>query len=225
MRWHKHLLKNQVIVKMVGWLGSRYIRFIFKTTRWTFEGSQHPQPFWDQEKPFICAFWHNRLLLGTYGWTVSVPFYMLISEHADGQVIAHTVKHQGIDCIAGSKRRGGMAAFRRLVHALRQGQFIGMTPDGPRGPRFKASPGIATLARLTGVPVLPFVAAVEKRVVLSTWDRFIIPLPFGKGIVAWGEPVYSLPDEGDEAHAQRIEQALNTLTKKMDQRCGHIPLT
>ena len=97
---------------------------------------------------------------------------MLISQHRDGQLIARTVRRFGIASIAGSTSHGGSAALRAILRALKAGQCIGVTPDGPRGPRMRATGGAVDIARLSGVPILPAAFATSRRRVLGSWDRF-----------------------------------------------------
>ena len=90
-----------------------------------------------------------------YCWNPQKTIYMLISQHRDGQLIARTVGHFGIKTAAGSSSRGGARALRTMVKALSKGEYVGITPDGPRGPRRRARDGIVRVARLFGVPVIP----------------------------------------------------------------------
>lgn len=136
---------------------------------------------------------------------------MLISSHADGRLIAKTVKWHGISTVTGSSSKGGTDALRQMVRLLGEGTTVGITPDGPRGPRMRASDGAIALARLSGAPIVPAAAATSGRRVLSTWDRLIVPLPFSRGACVWGDPIAV----GRDATAADLEQARLTLEESL----------
>lgn len=204
-----------------------YIRIVHATSRWHVQGGDIPTRLWDSNQPFILAFWHGRLLMMPYCWRRGVPIGMLISQHPDGQFISHTIRHFGIDTIVGSSSRGGAAAMRAIVKSLNAGVSVGFTPDGPRGPRMRASAGIVQAARLTGMPILPCTFAVRRRRVLGSWDRFILALPFTRGVFIWGEPITverRASDDAVEETRQFVEDRLNTITAEADRLIGVEPI-
>jgi lysophospholipid acyltransferase (LPLAT)-like uncharacterized protein len=191
-------------------------------------GGAAAAPAWAGEKPVIVAFWHNRLAMMPACWPSRQPFHMLISSHPDGRLIANTVAHFGISAVAGSSTRGGGEAVRTLVRLVKDGASIGVTPDGPRGPRMRAGDGILTLARLSGAAILPASVSVSRRVVLKTWDQLIIPLPFSRGVMIWGDPI-TVPRDADEAALavlrSKLEDDLNRLSAEADSMTGHTAMT
>lgn len=204
-----------------------YIRLVHVTSRWQVQGGEIPARLWDAGQPFILAFWHGRLLLMPYSWRKGMPIGMLISQHPDGRFISHTIRHFAIDTIVGSSSRGGAAALRALLKSLESGVSVGVTPDGPRGPRMRASHGIVQAARLAGVPILPCTFAVNRRHVLSSWDRFILALPFARGVFIWDEPITVARDASGEAIETArllLETRLNAITATADRLCGAAPV-
>ncbi|MHB1205532.1 MAG: lysophospholipid acyltransferase family protein, partial [Rhodospirillaceae bacterium] len=178
-----------VVQSLVAGAAAGLIGLVRATTRWQVVNEQAAKAAWAGEQPLIVAFWHNRLAMMPYCWPSARPFHMLISAHPDGRLIAKTVAHFGIDAVAGSSRRGGAEALRALVRLAKGGASIGITPDGPRGPRMRIREGALALARLSGVPIVPAAVSVRRRIVLRTWDRLIIALPFSRGAMVWGTPV------------------------------------
>jgi lysophospholipid acyltransferase (LPLAT)-like uncharacterized protein len=220
----KRIGKSERLRGALCWIAAQYIRLVWATGRWQVVGGDIPARYWDQGKPFILAFWHGRLLMMPQSWRRAMPINMLISGHRDGQLIARTVGHFGIRTIEGSTTRGGATALRAMMKALKAGECIGITPDGPRGPRMRASDGIVAVARLSGCPVIPatYSAAGAKR--LGSWDRFLIPRPFSKGVIVWGEPI-TVARDADEAEARRtIEDAMNAQAAEADRRMGADPV-
>lgn len=225
--WIKKYLKSDRVRDRLCRLAARYITLVFATGRWEVIGRQHPDAFWDAGKPIILAFWHGRLLMMPKAWPVSQPIHMLISQHRDGQLIARTVGHFGIQTAAGSSTRGGSGALRVMLKALRNGENVGITPDGPRGPRQRATDGVIHIARMSGAPVIPLAYAARRRRLLHTWDRFMVPLPFSGGVFVWGEPL-TVPRDADAAVIEHLraelEARMNALTAEADRRVGR-PIT
>ena len=202
---------------LIAWVGALYLRLVYKTTRWRFEGFETLTSYCQQKQPFIVCFWHERLLMGALAWRQPQPFYMVISASRDGQLISETVAHFGMKTIAGSSKHGGTAALKTMLSLLKAGSAVGITPDGPRGPRRKVQPGVLIAAQMAKVPIVPFAYTTSSRQLLSSWDRFMLALPFGRGIMAFGEPLPPPASQEDfPAWAERIEETLNTLTDRLD---------
>ncbi len=223
MKLHKRLLRNEVVRGVLCAAAARYIRFAYASGRWRVEGGEVPAAFWREGKPFIVAFWHGRLLMMPYCWDAGAPMNMLISQHPDGQFIARTIGRFGLGTIAGSTRRGGTSALRAMLRTLRSGDYVGITPDGPRGPRMRAGGAIVEVARLARAPVVPVAFATSRRRVLGTWDRFVVALPFSRGVFVWGRPISVARDadaEAREAARRAVEDALNAVTREADRLVG-----
>jgi lysophospholipid acyltransferase (LPLAT)-like uncharacterized protein len=204
-----------------------YIRLVHATSRWRVEGAEAPRRRWAARQPFILAFWHGRLLLMPYCWDRATPISMLISRHRDGQLIARTVAHFGIAAVAGSSTKGGGRAMRAMLKALRAGECVGVTPDGPHGPRMRANAGLVNLAKLAGVPILPCSYSIRRGRLLGSWDRFLLALPFSRGEFRWGEPIHVAPDADMaalESARRQVEDSLNALTRAADLACGATPV-
>lgn len=223
----KYFLHAEWISEGLCALGAVYIRLVLVTGHWEVVGGEVPCRFWGVDQPFVLAFWHGRLLMIPCCWDRSRTMNMLISRHRDGQFIARTVAHFGIRAVTGSSSRGGGAALRAMLKALKAGESVGITPDGPRGPCMRASNGVVNLARLANVPVIPVSFSANHGLVLRNWDHFLVAWPFGRGVFVWGQPII-VPREADEAtqeiYRQAIEQALNTATVEADCRMGRRPM-
>src|SRR5256886_915751 len=193
-RWGRRIVRSDRLRRFLCWGMQLYIRFVYRTNRWTVEGGEIPRELRRAGRPFILAFWHGRLAMIPMAWQRLAPMHMLISAHRDGRIIADAVTYFGVESIAGSTRRGGSSALRLMLKQLAAGDCVGITPDGPRGPAIQASLGIVHGARLARVPNVPVTFATSGRWVLSTWDRFHLALPFGRGVVVLGEPIEGEPE-------------------------------
>ena len=167
MAVRKHLVRSGTTRQLICWIGQLYIRLVDATVRWSVEGAEVPRRLREAGQPFILAFWHGRLLMMPMAWRRLAPMHMLISGHPDGQVIAETVRHFGIDTVVGSSNEGGSGAVRAMVRFLKAGDCVGITPDGPDGPAMRASRGIVAVARLAHVPIVPISYATGHRRILQ----------------------------------------------------------
>jgi len=202
-----------------------YLRLALRTTRWTLDGQEHFRPF-AAAGPAVFAFWHEFLPLMPALSVLArrlpsyrlIPVHTLVSQHRDGRFIGAVVRRFGILPIHGSSTRGGATGLRNLLAALREGDLIGITPDGPQGPRRKAAAGVAQLAALSGAPVLPCAARTTRRVRMNTWDRMPVPLPFGRGVIVCG-PAICVPRHGWKDAVPAITDALNQAATRADELC------
>jgi hypothetical protein len=170
----------------------------------------------------VFAFWHARLLPLVFthrGRAIAV----LISRHRDGELIARIIERLGFRTARGSSTRGGEEGARELVRYAADGHLLAITPDGPRGPAERVKPGLAWLASRTGLPVVPVASAARDAWVFRSWDRFRVPRPFARVVVAYGEPLAIPPGIGErelEAWRERLDTALAAVTREVDARAG-----
>ena len=187
--------------------------------KWRIIGDEVPNQLITNGQPFIVAFWHGRLIMMAFSWDRCDLVHMLISGHRDGQLVSGMMSHFGSKTVYGSSTRGGAAAFIQLARLLRQGAVVGITPDGPRGPRMRANEGVIALAKMTGAPVLPLTFSASFRYIFGSWDRFMLPFPLGRGVFLWGRPIYITRDADDnemERKRVQLETDLLALTQRSD---------
>lgn len=224
----RSLTRNSVARNVVAALAAQYIRLIHLTGRWQVVGEEIPRRFWDARRPFLVCFWHGRLLMMPYCRNPDAPpVYILISQHPDGRLIADTIKHFGVGTITGSTSRGGTEALRAVLKTLASGATAGITPDGPRGPHMRAGIGAINAARMAGVAILPITFAARHRIVFNTWDRFVVALPFSKGVLLWGDPIEIARDADHvtiERARRKLEDRLNALCHEADRMVGAEPI-
>ncbi|MFT8719114.1 glycosyltransferase N-terminal domain-containing protein [Acetobacter sp.] len=215
------------------WLG-----FSLRTTRWHFDATPEARALLlkergDGQQPgLLVAFWHEALALSPalWWWTEprnpSMQLHVLISRNRDGRLIANIVAPWRIPAIHGSsdkkgKNKGGAAALRQIRIALEQGHTIAVMPDGPKGPHRHIQPGVLALAEKTGVPIIP--VGVQCRCIHApSWDRMILPLPFGRGRIVCGEPVH-VKDGKREAAATQLRERLNAAQEEAGRSAGSYP--
>lgn len=220
---------------LLSWLATLYLRLVYTTTRWTHWGTEESAKIHNTGKPVIVCFWHQRLLLMSYMWQKMqpMPFAMLSSPHRDARLAQRVIASFGLGAIIGTRGKAGRKrsseaaiAFLRMLQALRNGTTVGFTPDGPHGPRQRCPLGPLLLAKKSGAPLYPVAAGTKNRFTLNTWDKFQVCLPFGKGITAWGEPMF-VPADADATtleHLRKIfEDRMNSLAATLDVALGYQP--
>ncbi len=163
---------------------------------------------------YIYLFWHENMLLPAYHFARG-DIYVLISRHADGQIIAEICQRLGFKLARGSTKRGGVEAVRQMLRAGK-GAHIAVTPDGPQGPRRQVQPGVIYLAARTGLPIVPVAITCRRAWRLHSWDRFLVPRPWTKSIYVGAAPVAVPPDVDKdqlEHYRQLVQDAMLEVTE------------
>lgn len=166
----------------------------------------------------IYVFWHGRMLYFLYHYRGSMA-NILISQSSDGEIIARVLKYFGFKVVRGSKSAGGLRASYKIAQGLKRGEYVALTPDGPRGPGFHVNEGVIALASITGCPVLPMTNGFKGKKVFNSWDAFLLPYPFTRARIVYGEPLF-VPKDADasvlEAKRLELENTLNEITRRAD---------
>jgi hypothetical protein len=178
-----YTLQQRLTLAIVPRLASFIIRCLGATLRYEYvidEGAVPGPP----PGPSVYAFWHRCLLACAWHFR-NRNIAILISESFDGELISRTVARLGFNPIRGSSSRGGAPGLRNMERAYYEDQHCAFTADGPRGPAMVAKPGAAQLAARVGTTVGTFYVLPERAWELRSWDRFLIPKPFSRVLVAW----------------------------------------
>jgi len=166
---------------------------------------------------FLYAFWHSRMLACLHFYR-NYNAVVLASMHKDGEIAAELVRRFGFFAARGSTTRGGAKALLDLKRLADEGRDIAITVDGPRGPRKTVGNGILYLAKLTGKEIVPFAFDAKWKIQLSSWDRFLIPLPFTKGVVAFGRPMKVPADAEDiEPYRKKLQEEMLGLDRECEE--------
>jgi lysophospholipid acyltransferase (LPLAT)-like uncharacterized protein len=208
-----------VRIHLIALSGSLAIRGLGYSWRIRTSGEEYLRRAREHHPAVIFAFWHGRLLVLSFthrGRAIQV----LASEHADGEMMGQTIRRLGFGHVRGSSTRGGARAIRRLVGKLEEGLDLGITVDGPKGPRFVVKPGPLEIAKLSGAAIVPITASSLRHWTFRSWDAFEVPKPFSVVSVRYGEPVVVPPDAGaGELEEKRLalEGILRNITAANDE--------
>jgi len=204
----------------LGWLLRLLVMAIGSTVRWRIDdGAQllvnTPQ------RSCIFAFWHNRIFLMPYlfrkHWHVRRRdrVAVLVSASRDGEKLTRVLSKFNLICVRGSSSRRGKEALRELTHLVEEGYDVGITPDGPRGPKYHCQDGVISLSQITQAPIIPVSYNLAHKVTVNSWDSFMIPWPFTRATLRIGAPLTVAANAGDAQREQKrleLENVLKSLS-------------
>lgn len=208
-------IRNLWLIKCIGLVGAWLIRVYAGTICYRY------RPLGPNVNPrqpglkgrYIYAFWHETVLLPCYAFGRR-KILCLISEHADGEMIAQVCRHVGFGVVRGSTSRGAVRALRTMIRLSEKHHFA-VLPDGPRGPRRHIELGLIFLAARTGLPLVLAGIGYDRPWRMPTWDRFAVPRPWSRAVILTGEPLFVPPDATRpqmEEYRKQAEATLNGLT-------------
>lgn len=212
-------IRHPLLIKVAGFLGAWIVRLWITTVRYRHHGlgrsrlPGHPT----LRAYYIYAFWHENILLPAYHCG-RPDVWVLVSQHADGQLIAEVCRRLGFQLVRGSTTRGSIEAVRQMVRAGRAGH-LALTPDGPRGPRRRVQAGVIYLAAKTGLPIIAGGVGFQDPWRLPSWDRFVLPRPLRRATLVTSAPIRIPPDldkEQLEHYRRLVEETLSDVTDKAE---------
>jgi len=161
---------------VVPFIGAILIKIIYYTSKKSF---YTPQDI--PKEPCIIGFWHGDLLmapLNYHHWREEKKAVVMISDHFDGELIAKAMEYFDLGTIRGSTRKGAARVLMQAIKKMREGYDLGITPDGPKGPRFSVGEGIIAIAQKTDSSIVLQNCVPSRYWQLGSWDKFVIPKPF-----------------------------------------------
>ncbi len=213
----KSISRSRVFQETMGFIIARYLGLVRRTNSFVMEPADaydHIGPL----MPVIVAMWHGQHFMIHFAKRPQDRAASLISRSRDGDMNAAALRHLGVRGIRGSgargrdiRAKGGVSAMRKMLRALKRGEMVVLTADVPKKSRV-CGRGIVTLAQMSGHPIVPIAVVTSRRIDFNSWDHASIGLPFGKGAITIGKPIYVAEDADDaalEAARQQVESGLN----------------
>ena len=205
------LLGFPLFLLIVLWRATLRIRLVGRENREAIERAG---------RPVLHAIWHQRMVAGIlrFPYTGTVT---MASRSSDGDVIAGFLFWWGFRAVRGSSSRGGGEALTEMVESLRgTTRWAALTPDGPRGPARRCKLGVLRLAEELDAPIMPVGTSSTRPRFLRSWDRYLLPMPFSRCAVVFGEGLRRAEGESDEAFLARVDAAIDARTDEADRLCG-----
>ncbi len=224
----RNILSKPFVREVVAWCGKFYINLIFFSTRWHhLDEADDALKEMVRHEPVIFCVWHGRQFMMPKFWPSNRKLWVVGSTSRDGQLALATAEKFKINLIQRSRMASSSKTARKILRVLGSGHSVGVTPDGSQGPGMRAKNGPVELAKLSGFPLVPATYSCSNAIRLSSWDHFIIPLPFGRGVFSVGTPIYvdrsASPADIEEARCA-LEGQLNALTAAADGAVGREPV-
>ena len=209
-------MRSAPVQTVLGFLLGGYLWLVLHTISWARINRGPPDAQLKQPGGVLVAFWHGRIAAAIGARPVTLPHRparLMISLSPDGEFIAKAMAWQGFPSFRGSSRKtrdprrinSGAAAYRSSLAWVREGGVLILTPDGPRGPPEQMAEGIVRMAVRTGAPLFLMGLAARPALRLDTWDRMILPAPFGRGALVFDGPLYA-PADADEACIRALRE-------------------
>ncbi|MDR0476644.1 MAG: lysophospholipid acyltransferase family protein [Desulfobulbaceae bacterium] len=199
-------LVYELSIRAVPWLLYWLLRLLFATCRLSDHGAERLTTAIANGTPVIGSFWHYSLLLVLYR-VRGYSCVAMVSASRDGEYMARLLKRFGVDAARGSRNRGGVAALKELISNAVAGRHCAVVADGSQGPELRAQPGTVLLASRSGGSIVPIVCAASRYWCIQSWDRTIIPKPFSRIEVYFGETI-TVPAEVDGPAVERFRLTL-----------------
>ena len=199
----KKIFKYSLSQKFLAYIGYIYILFVCITSKIKIKNDQLSKKMLLNKEPFILAFWHSQLMMVGHVWKSKNTLNMLASSHSDGRFGSYIAGHFNLKNIS-IMAKNKSPSLRKVFKILNEKNYIGITPDGPRGPNKKVSEGIIKIAMHSQVPIIPLGFASNKNFKLNSWDSFLITYPFSKCNFVWGEPII-IPSSTKENEIERYK--------------------
>jgi lysophospholipid acyltransferase (LPLAT)-like uncharacterized protein len=205
--------------RLVPFLAAMLMKILTYTLRVRYEAEEPVQAFADGDERFILAFYHRRLMMmpKAYPFRRSTPegerrgVAILSSDSKDGERSAATWRWFGIHAVRGTAGHSGAQALVKMIRVVKEGWDLGITVDGPRGPRQQVKAGVLAVSRKTGAWIVPVCVAYEQAWRLHTWDEMLVPQPFSRVVVRYGAPFKMAADSDEEGCRLRLETDLNRM--------------
>ena len=221
MHIKKKILRNFFVQYILGFFTFLYIYAVNLTSSVKFENESIPKQFWNNDKPFILAFWHSQLMMIGFSWKKNKNVNILASGHSDGRFGAIVGKYFNLNNIQTSKKNKSIS-LRFVFKLLNDNNYIGITPDGPTGPKEIVSEGIIKIAKSSKVPIIPIGFWSSKNFKLKSWDSFLITLPFSKCSFVWSKPLeipYNIQENQIQHYQELLQEKINQSVKKAQNNC------
>tara|TARA_B100001250_G_C19627328_1_gene712144 strand:- start:304 stop:966 length:663 start_codon:yes stop_codon:yes gene_type:complete len=212
----KKIIKLKFIQHLLSIIAAIYIFLVRITSNIEIINLKIPKNYWDNRKPFILAFWHSQLMMISFTWTNKYKINIIASNHSDGRFGALVGRFFKLNNIPRSSKNSN-ASLKIIYKLVKNNEYIGITPDGPRGPKEKVSAGIIKLASSLEIPIIPCGYWSNRNFQLNSWDRFLITLPFSKCYFVWSDPINIEKEiQNNNISEQQIilEERLNQITQE-----------
>ena len=204
-------------------LGRLIFQILFFLNKVSVKGEENLLELIKSGEPIMLCVWHGRLLFPSWYIRYHTTLHIISSKHADSELLAQILRHWGYGLIRGSTNKGGMGVIREMTEIFKGGGIIAVTNDGPKGPARIAKSGSIALAIKNNVKIITVTGSATKYWQMKSWDRFMLPKPFGKIQIVVSKPldIIKKPSTSEE-EIQLLTIFMNRYQDEADQFTGDI---
>ena len=210
--------------KLIPLIGRWIIQILFFLNKVTIKGEENLLKLIKSGSPIMLCVWHGRLLFPSWYIRHHTTLHIISSRHADSELLANILRYWGYGLIRGSTNKGGVHVIRKMTEIFDRGGIIAVTNDGPKGPARIAKSGSIGLAIKNNVKIITVTGSATKYWQMKSWDRFMLPKPFGKIQIIVSSPmdITEKPSES-EVEVQILSEFMNRYQDEADQLTEKIP--
>lgn len=223
-------MASDLVNRLAPYSAAGYIRLVGASSHWETEGFEPAEGILRGGGHAIFAFWHNRFILMPYYYRYFLGrerIAVMVSQSRDGGIVEGFLDRYRFRTVRGSTSRGGRRAMISLLRLLKEGWDAAVTPDGPRGPRYRVQDGILALASVSGLPIVPVSCASSlRRVFRGSWDHFRLPLPGSRIWMVFEKPLAvdrELSDAARESCRETLRRRLRRADRRAEELAGLLP--
>ena len=208
------MLGLDIVVFLIAKIIQIYLEIVFFTSKVLFEIDPNTEKALVSKQVCFITLWHGRILIFPRIMKKYGSFKVLTSLHKDGKYIDKFVRLYGHQSIRGSTYKGSLSAIKDIMGSIKNSSIV-ITPDGPRGPGYKIDSAVTNIAAKFNVPVICISFSATRTKILSTWDKFMIPLPFSEIIVNISTQHYFKVQDNE-----KLEQLMLQQMELLDKKCN-----
>ena len=209
---------------LISVFGRWIFEIIFFLNKVSVKGEENLLKLINSGDPVMICVWHGRLLFPSWYIRKHTTLHIISSRHPDSELLAHILRHWGYGLIRGSTNKGGISVIRKMTEIFRDGGIIAVTNDGPKGPARIAKSGSIGLAIKNNVKIITVTGSATKYWQMKSWDRFMLPKPFGKIQITVSTPMNITEKPSSvEAEVRLLSEFMNRYQNDVDQLTGNIP--
>ncbi len=215
----KYFFNLEAVQYSISFILYLYLQLVYHTStkKIIFEENFEQKKFLNDSAIYV--FWHNRLALMPFTRPPKLKINVLISTHRDGRVIAQVMKRFNFNIITGSSNKNSYSALKTIIKHINLGESIAITPDGPKGPKNQINSNVIAISSLCKKYIVPVTYSCARGIIFNSWDRFILPTPFNKIVIAYGTPIKTERNLNDTQITELnnlLASNLNLITNKAD---------
>ena len=216
-------MKEEQKSKLFGLIGRWIFQILFFLNKVSIKGEENLFNLIKSDKPTMLCVWHGRLLFPSWYIRLHTKLHIISSRHSDSEILAHILRYWGYGLIRGSTNKGGISVIKEMTTIFKKGGMIAVTNDGPKGPPRIAKSGSIGLAIKNNVNIFTVTGSATKYWQMKSWDRFMLPKPFGKIQIVISSPIdIKEKPSNSEEEVQLLSAFINKYQDEADRMTGKI---